>query len=150
MAGAVYRESSYALRKLKSDVMMTITVAATIVTLIPLFLVLGYLLVKGATSLNWAFFFHMPTPVGEKGGGMANAIVGTFEVVGITCLIGVPIGIGSGLYLAEHRSSPLADWVRFSADVMTGVPSIVIGIFAYAVLVRPMGRFSTLSGAVAL
>ncbi|MGO9606037.1 MAG: phosphate ABC transporter permease PstA [Candidatus Binataceae bacterium] len=150
MAERAYTDSSYRLRKAKSDLMMTITVAATIVTLIPLFLVLGYLLFKGASSLNWAFFTHMPAPVGEKGGGMANAIIGTFEVVGIACLIGVPIGIGSGLFLAERRGTPLADAVRFSADVMMGVPSIVIGIFAYAVLVRPLGGFSTLAGSVAL
>ena len=150
MAGATFKESNYALRKFKSNFMMTITVAATIVTLVPLFLVLGYLLFKGATSLNWAFFTHMPAPVGEKGGGMANAIIGTFEVVGIACLIGVPIGIGAGLFLAEHRNSRLADAVRFSADVMMGVPSIVVGIFAYAVVVHPMGRFSTLAGSFAL
>jgi phosphate transport system permease protein len=150
MAEANFRESNYALRKFKSDLIMTITVAATIVTLIPLFLVLGYLLFKGATSLNWAFFTHMPTPVGEKGGGMANAIIGTFEVVGIAGLIGVPIGIGAGLFLAEHRNNRLADAVRFAADVMTGMPSIVIGIFAYAVIVHPMGRFSTLAGSFAL
>src|SRR5215475_1942147 len=129
MAGAVYKEGSYTLRKFKSNFMMTITVAATVITLIPLFLVLGYLLYKGFSSLNWAFFTRMPAPVGESGGGMANAIVGTLEVVGIACLIGVPIGIGAGLYLAEHKTSRLADWVRFSADVMMGVPSIVIGIF---------------------
>jgi phosphate transport system permease protein len=150
MAGTTFKESNYALRKFKSDFMMTITVAATIVTLIPLFLVFGYLLFKGATSLNWAFFTHMPAPVGEKGGGMANAIIGTFEVVGIACLIGVPIGIGAGLFLAEHRNNRLADAVRFSADVMMGVPSIVVGIFAYAVIVHPMGRFSTLAGSFAL
>ena len=150
MAGATFKESNYALRKFKSNLMMTITVAATIVTLVPLFLVLGYLLFKGATSLNWAFFTHMPAPVGEKGGGMANAIIGTFEVVGIACLIGVPIGIGAGLFLAEHRNSRLADAVRFSADVMMGVPSIVVGIFAYAVVVHPMGRFSTLAGSFGL
>ena len=145
-----FKEGSYRLRKLKSDLMMTITVAATVVTLIPLFLVLGYLLFKGATSLNWAFFTHMPAPVGEKGGGMANAIIGTFEVVGIACMIGVPVGIGAGIYLAEHRHGRLADTIRFCADVMMGVPSIVIGIFAYAVLVRPMGGFSTLAGSMAL
>jgi phosphate transport system permease protein len=150
MAGATFKESNYALRKFKSDFMMTITVAATVITLIPLFLVLGYLLFKGATSLNWAFFTHMPAPVGEKGGGMGNAIVGTFLVVGIAGLIGVPIGIGAGLFLAEHRNNRLADAVRFSADVMMGVPSIVVGIFAYAVIVHPMGRFSTLAGSFAL
>jgi phosphate transport system permease protein len=150
MAGVTFKESNYALRKFKSDFMMTITVTATVITLIPLFLILGYLIFKGATSLNWAFFTHMPAPVGEKGGGMANAIVGTFLVVGIACLIGIPIGIGAGLFLAEHRNNRLADAVRFSADVMMGVPSIVVGIFAYAVIVHPMGRFSTLAGSFAL
>jgi phosphate transport system permease protein len=143
-------ETSYRFRKLKSDFMMSVTVAATILTLIPLFLVLGYLLTKGFTSLNWAFFTHMPAPVGEPGGGMANAIIGTLEVVGIACLIGVPIGVGAGLYLASHRADQFANTVRFCADVMMGVPSIVIGIFAYAVVVRPMGGFSALAGSVAL
>jgi phosphate transport system permease protein len=143
-------ETSYRFRKFKSDFMMSVTVAATIITLIPLFLVLGYLLTKGFTSLNWAFFTHMPAPVGEPGGGMANAIVGTLEIVGIACLIGVPIGVGAGLYLASHRADQFANTVRFCADVMMGVPSIVIGIFAYAVVVRPMGGFSALAGSVAL
>ncbi|MFZ0889920.1 MAG: phosphate ABC transporter permease PstA [Candidatus Binataceae bacterium] len=137
-------------RKLKSDLMMGVTVGATIVTLAPLFLVLGYLLSKGATSLNLTFLTHLPTPVGQSGGGMANAIVGTLELVAMACLMGVPVGIGAGLYLAEHRDRPLAAAVRFAADVMMGVPSIVIGLFAYAVVVRPMGSFSALAGAVAL
>jgi phosphate transport system permease protein len=149
-AMSLRRETNYKFRKFKSDFMMSVTVGATIITLIPLFLVLGYLLMKGFTSLNWAFFFHMPAPVGEPGGGMANAIVGTLEVVGIACLIGVPIGVGAGLYLASHRADKFANAVRFCADVMMGVPSIVIGIFAYAVVVRPMGGFSSLAGAVAL
>jgi len=149
-AHALHGESTYRYRKFKSDSMMAITVAATIVTLIPLFLVLGYLLTKGVASLNWAFFTHMPAPVGEKGGGMANAIVGTLEVVGIACLMGVPIGVGAGLYLAANRGSKFTSLVRFSADVLMGVPSIVVGIFAYTVVVRPMGGFSTLAGAVAL
>jgi phosphate transport system permease protein len=151
-AGAIgiARETSYRYRKFKSDFMMSVTVGATILTLIPLFLVLGYLLTKGFSSLNWAFFTHMPAPVGEPGGGMANAIVGTLEVVGIACLIGVPVGVGAGLYLASHRIDPFANTVRFCADVMMGVPSIVIGIFAYAVVVRPMGGFSALAGSVAL
>ncbi len=146
----LHGETSYRYRKFKSDSMMAITVSASILTLIPLFLVLGYLLTKGVASLNWAFFTHMPAPVGEKGGGMANAIVGTLEVVGIACLIGVPIGVGAGLYLAANRASQFTNWVRFSADVLMGVPSIVVGIFAYAVIVRPFGGFSTLAGSVAL
>jgi phosphate transport system permease protein len=145
---AVRRRQYY--RKRKSDFMMAVTVAATLVTLTPLFLVLGYLLMKGAASLNLDFFTNLPKPVGQNGGGMANAIVGTLEVVGMAALIGIPVGIGAGLYLAEHRHRPLAFAVRFAADVMTGVPSIVMGIFAYAVLVRPMGGFSSIAGAFAL
>jgi phosphate transport system permease protein len=137
-------------RKFKSDVMMGVTVLATVITLFPLFIILAYLLAKGASSLNLAFFTHMPAPVGEKGGGMANAIVGTLELIGLASLIGIPIGIGSGLHLAAHPGTPFANAARFSADVMMGVPSIVIGIFAYAVVVRPMGGFSTVAGAIAL
>jgi phosphate transport system permease protein len=137
-------------RKLKSQLMMAITVGATVLTLIPLFLVLGYLLSKGASSVNLNFFFHMPKPVGQEGGGMANAIVGTFELVMIATLIGVPVGIGAGLYLSEFKTTKLAVAVRFAADVLTGVPSIVIGIFAYAILVRPLHGFSALSGGIAL
>jgi phosphate transport system permease protein len=150
VVGNLHGETSYRYRKFKSDAMMAVTVGATILTLIPLVLVLGYLLTKGVASLNWAFFTHMPAPVGEAGGGMANAIVGTLELIGLASLIGVPIGIGSGLYLAAHRGSRFASAARFGADVMMGVPSIVVGIFAYAAVVRPMGGFSTIAGAVAL
>lgn len=137
-------------RKLKSHCMLGVTVAATVLALVPLFLVLGYLLGKGASSLNWAFFTRMPAPVGQRGGGMANAIVGTFELVGVAALFGVPIGVGAGIYLAEHRERRLAYVVRYCADVMMGVPSIVVGLFIYTLMVRPMGGFSALSGAVAL
>jgi phosphate transport system permease protein len=137
-------------RKTKSDLMMGVTVLATVIALLPLFIILAYLVTKGASSLNLAFFTHMPAPVGEKGGGMANAIVGTLELIGLASLMGVPLGIGAGLYLAAHRGSRFADAARFGADVMMGVPSIVVGIFAYTVVVRPMGGFSTLAGAVAL
>ncbi len=142
------RSNSY--RRLKSRVMMGLATLATALTLVPLFLVLGYLALKGAASLNLAFFTRMPAPVGDQGGGMANAIVGTFELVGLACLMGVPAGLGAGLYLAGHRGGRLADAIRFAADVMTGVPSIVVGIFAYAVMVRPMGGFSALAGGFAL
>jgi phosphate transport system permease protein len=140
----------YQYRKLKSNLMMGVTVAATVVTLVPLFLVLGYLIFKGASSLSLDFFINLPKPVGQSGGGMANAIIGTLQVVGMAALVAVPVGIGAGLYLAEHRGHQLANAVRFAADVMTGVPSIVVGIFAYAVVVRPMGGFSALAGAFAL
>jgi phosphate transport system permease protein len=137
-------------RRWKNDLMMGGTVAATVITLAPLFLILGYLLSKGLSSLNLDFFIRLPKPVGEPGGGMAHAIVGTFELIAIASLIGVPIGIGAGLYLAEHGRQGIASAARFAADVMTGIPSIVVGVFAYAVVVRPMGGFSALAGGVAL
>jgi len=137
-------------RKLKSNFMVAMTIGATVVALIPLFLVLGYLLAKGASSLNLDFFTKMPAPVGQAGGGMANAIVGTFELVGIACLIGVPIGVAAGIYLAENRGGKVANAVRFAADVTMGIPSIIIGIFVYTIVVRPFGGFSTISGSIAL
>lgn len=137
-------------RKLKSQVMVGVTIAATGIALVPLFLVFGYLLTKGASSVNWNFFTKMPAPVGQAGGGMANAIVGTFEIVITAALIGVPIGIGGGVYLAENQGQRLSQTIRFAADILMGLPSIVVGIFVYALLVRPMGTFSTLAGSVAL
>lgn len=137
-------------RKVKSQVMVGVTIAATGIALIPLFLVIGYLLTKGASSVSWDFFTKMPVPVGEAGGGMANAIVGTFEIVIAACLIGVPIGIGGGVYLSENQGQRLSQTIRFAADILMGLPSIVVGIFVYALVVRPMGTFSTMAGAVAL
>ncbi len=150
MSVAGIRERRGSWRKLKSDLMMAITVVATAITLVPLFLVLGYLLSKGASSVSLAFFTRLPKPVGEAGGGMANAIVGTFELVAIASVIGILVGIGAGLYLAEHRGNRFSPIARFAADVMIGLPSIVVGIFAYAVVVRPMGGFSALAGGLAL
>src|ERR1700694_1678144 len=109
-------------RKAKSDLMMGVPVLATVIAFLPLFIILAYLFAKGASSLNLDFFTHMPAPVGEKGGGMANAIVGTLELIGLASLMGVPIGIGSGLYLAAHPVGRLASAARFGADVMMGVP----------------------------
>ncbi|HEV3114999.1 MAG TPA: phosphate ABC transporter permease PstA [Candidatus Binataceae bacterium] len=142
-------ESSYLYRKVKSRLMMVLTVVATVITLLPLFLVLAYLVSKGFASLNLAFFTQLPKPVGEPGGGMANAIVGTFELIGLASLIGVPIGIGAGLYLNEYGGA-MSTPARFAADVLIGMPSIVVGIFAYAVMVRPMHGFSALAGGFAL
>ena len=116
----------------------------------PLLAVFGYLLVRGVGSLNLAFFTHLPVPVGEKGGGVANAIVGSAMILGIASLIGVPWGIGAGIYLAEYGRGSFASLLRFTADVLNGVPSIVIGIVAYALVVVPQKHFSALSGGVAL
>ena len=115
-----------------------------------LLLILGHLVAKGASSLDWSFFTKNPVPAGTSGGGVANAIVGTAIVVGGAALIGLPIGIGTGLYLAEYGSGRLGWVVRFVADVLNGTPSIVIGIFAWTWLVKPMGHFSALAGSVAL
>jgi phosphate transport system permease protein len=137
-------------RHIVSGGMIAVTYMAAILATLPLILILFHLLQKGASSLSLAFFTNMPKPVGEPGGGMANAIVGTLVLIGTASLIGLPIGIGAGLYLAEKRTTPLAYTVRFLSDVLNGLPSIVIGIFAWEFLVRPIGHFSALGGAVAL
>lgn len=137
-------------RHLVSGAMIGLTYLAAILATLPLVLILGHLLAKGASSLSLAFFTHMPRPVGEPGGGMANAIVGTLVLLGIAGAIGLPIGIGAGLYLAEKKSTPLASTVRFLSDVLNGLPSIVIGISAWEFLVRPVGHFSAMAGGVAL
>jgi phosphate transport system permease protein len=137
-------------RHLISGGMIGLTYLAVVLATLPLLLILWHLLKKGASSLSLAFFTNMPKPVGEVGGGMANAIVGTLIMIGIACAIGLPIGIGSGIYLSEKRSTPLAQTVRFLADVLNGLPSIVMGIFAWEILVRPAGHFSALAGGTAL
>lgn len=124
--------------------------AAALLVILPLVLVFGFLVYQGGSSLNLAFFTQMPKPVGEAGGGMANAIVGSLILIGLACCVGLPIGILGGLYLAEARDPRLPWVVRFLADVLNGVPSIVIGIFAYTLIVLPMRRFSALAGGVAL
>ncbi|MGH7932517.1 MAG: phosphate ABC transporter permease PstA [Candidatus Binataceae bacterium] len=150
MAFSAEGRRHYLWRKVKNDFMTGLTVLATATALVPLFLVLGYLLSMGAASVNWAFFTALPAPVGETGGGMANAIVGTLELIALAAAMGIPIGVGAGLFLAENRGSHVSGTIRFAADVMMGIPSIVIGIFVYAIVVRPMHTFSTLSGAIAL
>jgi len=137
-------------RHVVSALMGGVTWAAAITATLPLLFVLVYLLVKGVTSLNLAFFTHMPRPMGMSGGGVANAIVGTCIVVGVASLLGVPVGVGAGVYLAERRTAPLAMGVRFLADVLNGLPSIVMGIFAWELVVVPMGHFSALAGGLAL
>lgn len=137
-------------RRVSDVVMASLMYCAAFVATLPLLLILVYLLVKGVSSLSIDFFVHMPRPVGVAGGGMSNAIIGTLILISIAAVVGVPIGIGAGLYLAERKGAPLATVVRFLADVMNGLPSIVIGIFAWQFLVRPMGHFSALSGGIAL
>jgi phosphate transport system permease protein len=120
------------------------------VAVLALVLILGNLVLKGASSIDWNFFTRNPVPAGETGGGVAHAIVGTGIIVGIAALIGLPVGIGAGLYLAEYGSGRLGFIVRFVADVLNGTPSIVVGIFAWTWMVKPVGRFSALAGSVAL
>jgi phosphate transport system permease protein len=120
------------------------------VAVLALLLIIGHLITKGASSLDWSFFVKTPVPAGQTGGGVAHAIVGTVLVVGVAALIGLPIGIGTGLYLAEYGSGRLGWTVRFVADVLNGTPSIVLGIFAWTWLVRPMHGYSALAGSVAL
>jgi phosphate transport system permease protein len=123
---------------------------AVILVLLPLGAVFGYLIYKGIGSINWAFLTQTPKPVGEPGGGMANAIAGSAFILLIASTIGVPIGIGAGIYLAEYGRNQFGNAIRFTADVLNGVPSIVVGIVAYAIVVLSQGHFSALAGGVAL
>ena len=137
-------------RHLMSRIMTTLIIIFSFTAVLALVLILGNLLIKGASSIDWAFFTKSPVPAGQTGGGVANAIVGTGIVVGLGALIGVPIGVGIGMYLAEYGSGRFGFLVRFIADVLNGTPSIVIGIVAWTFLVKPMGGFSALAGSVAL
>lgn len=137
-------------RKLVSGFMLAMTGLAAFITVSVLFFILGYLVYHGGTSVNWDFFTKLPTPVGENGGGMANAIVGSAKLLFLASLIGVPIGFLGGVYLAEFSGGAVAFVVRYAADLLNGVPSIVIGIFAYALVVLPFKHYSTLAGSFAL
>ncbi len=139
------------IRSVTDHAVTGLSILATIVVLAPLVAILGYLLYKGFSSLNFAFFTQAPRPVGEAGGGMANAIVGSGIVLAIASVIGIPVGIGAGVYLAEYgRNSIFANFVRFTADVLNGVPSIVMGIAAYSLIVVKQHHFSALAGGIAL
>jgi phosphate transport system permease protein len=137
-------------RRFKSGVMVGLMVAAVVVAVLPLLLILGTLVAKGAGSLNAAFFLRTPAPPGAGGGGVAHAIVGTLMIVGMAGLIGLPIGIGAGMYCAEYPGSRLTTASRFLADVMNGTPSIVVGVFAWTWVVANQGHFSGLAGSIAL
>lgn len=137
-------------RRVVNALMGGVVAIAAIITTLPLLLILFHLVRSGASALSVDFFTGMPRPVGEGHSGMANAIVGTLILIAVACGIGLPIGIGAGLYLADFRGSRLATAVRFLADVLNGLPSIVVGVFAWEFLVRPVGHFSALAGGVAL
>jgi phosphate transport system permease protein len=137
-------------RKALSNVVVGLCGAAVLLALVPLFFVFFYVVQQGFSSLNWDFFTKMPKPVGEKGGGMANSIVGTLILIAIAGVIAIPIGIVAGVYLSEYGKKKFASLVRFTADILNGVPSIVIGIFAYSLAVLPVKHFSALAGGLAL
>lgn len=137
-------------RRAVNALMIALTFVAALLAVLPLLLILWHLLRAGAGALDVGFFTRMPRPVGEAGGGMANAIVGTLILIGLAAAVGLPVGVGAGIYLAEHGATRLANSVRFLSDVLNGLPSIVMGIFAWQFLVRPVGHFSALSGGVAL
>ncbi len=137
-------------RKSLNVFMLSLTGLCALLTVSALFFILGYLVWNGGKDLSWNFFTHLPAPVGEPGGGMANAIVGSLKLLLLAALFGVPIGLLGGVYLAEFGGRTVPFIVRYTADLMNGVPSIVMGIFAYALVVMPMHHFSTLAGGIAL
>src|SRR5437879_8045686 len=130
--------------------MTALVVVLSLIAVLALVVILGDLVVKGASSIDWAFFTKSPVPAGQAGGGVANAIVGTAIVVGMAALIGVPIGVGGGMYLAEYGSGRLGFLVRFIADVLNGTPSIVVGVLAWTFIVQPTLRFSARAVSIAL
>jgi len=137
-------------RKLTNFVMFTISGICTLIAVAVLLFILGYLLWQGGHALNWNFFTKLPVPVGETGGGFANAILGSAKLLLLAALIGIPIGFLGGVYLAEFGGTTTSFIVRYTTDLLNGVPSIVIGIFAYAIVVVPMGHYSTFAGGIAL
>lgn len=140
----------YLRRRVTDLTWRTLAALATCLALVPLASILYFVVSRGLGGLSLEFFTELPKPVGEAGGGMANAIVGTLTLVGLACAVGIPVGIMAGIYLAEFGRSRVAHVVRFSADVLAGVPSITVGIFVYTLMVLSMKRFSALAGGVAL
>ena len=137
-------------RKTVNNIMLGLTGLCTLLTVSTLFLILGYLLYFGGRSLDWNFFTKLPLPSGESGGGMANAIVGSMEILAMAALIGIPVGFFAGVYLSEFEDKKFASLVRYTADLLNGVPSIIVGILAWTLVVVPMKRFSALAGSIAL
>jgi phosphate transport system permease protein len=150
-SSALHAVPPIALRRRITDHVMTGAAVLTVVlVLVPLFAIFAYLVYRGVGSINWAFLTQTPKPVGEAGGGMANAIVGSAFILALASILGVPVGVGAGIYLAEYGRNRLGDVIRFTADVLNGVPSIVIGIVAYSIVVLSQKHFSALAGGVAL
>jgi phosphate transport system permease protein len=145
-----YKRLKYYRRKITNVIMLSLSFISAVITIIPLILVFYYTISKGIAHLNINFFTKLPTPIGEPGGGMVNAIVGTLILIGIGGAIGIPVGILTGTYLSEFGKNKFAALVRFLTDVLSGVPSIVVGVVAYTLVVIPMKHFSALAGGVAL
>jgi phosphate transport system permease protein len=139
-----------AYRRLMSHLIVALCAGAVLLALVPLALILFYVLRQGFSALTWSFFTRMPAQIGESGGGMANGIVGSLLVTGIGALFAIPIGVTAGIYASEYRGTRLAGAIRFAADTLNGVPSIVIGVFAYGVAVLPFHHFSAFAGGFAL
>jgi phosphate transport system permease protein len=137
-------------RKLTNWVALGAIVAATVIVILPLFVIMGTVIYHGIAGLNWAFFTQMPKPPGEVGGGMANSLIGSGMILLIASAIGIPLGMGTGIFLAEYGRNVYGNVVRFTADVLNGVPSIVIGLTAWALVVVVQGHFSAFSGGIAL
>lgn len=137
-------------RKFVNKLMISLCVIAGIITILPLLYIFFFTTKSGLSSLNLDFFTQLPKPVGEEGGGMANAIVGSLILIGLGSLIGIPVGILAGIYVSEYSGSFVATIVKFTTDVLSGIPSIIVGIFAYGIIVLPMQRFSALAGGFAL
>jgi phosphate transport system permease protein len=137
-------------RKFKNGVMQWLTCVCALLVIVPLVLIFYHVVKSGIGSINWAFFTQLPKPVGETGGGMANAIAGTLELLGLAAIIGVPIGVLGGVYLSEYGRVGSNWWIRFGADVLNGVPSIIWGMVVYALIVLPMKRFSAWAGGLVL
>ncbi|PWT78957.1 MAG: phosphate ABC transporter permease PtsA [Bacteroidetes bacterium] len=143
-------KTSIRLRINKSKLVQWVIILLAFACVIPLLAILFYIIKAGITKINWNFLTNIPKPVGEVGGGIANALVGSIIIIGVAAIIAIPLGILSGVYLSENKKSLLAYWCRLCVDVLQGVPSIVIGIVAYFWMVKPLGGFSALSGSVAL
>lgn len=138
------------IRQIKNRIFLTVVVGLTLLAVLPLFFTLGFLLYKGITVLNFRFLISLPAPLGESGGGILNAIVGSFILIILATIFSVPLGLSAGIYLAEAKDTKLAYYLRLCVEIMQGIPSIVIGVIAYAWLVLPLKSFSALSGGVAL
>lgn len=145
-----FSESNLKRRKFYNKAMLFLCVIATVVSVVPLLYIFFHTTFSGLAAINFDFFTQMPKPVGEEGGGMANSIIGTLILVSLGSVIGIPVGVLSGIYVSEYSNSIFSNIVKFVTDVLSGIPSIIIGIFAYGVIVLPMGGFSALAGGFAL